>query len=102
MRVDWNPFNEKCRAVNTLIASLMTALAGTYHAIKFGKYGNRYLAEVQFRFNRRYDMRAMLGCLLRAPAATPRRSEWKSELPRLSANQDNLAVIRYSFGAISS
>lgn len=34
-----------------------------------------YLAEVQFRFNRRYDMPAMLGKLLGALVATPRRPE---------------------------
>ena len=67
--------NEKFHAVNTLIGNVKTALTGTYHAIKFAKYGYRYLAEVQFRFNRRYDMPAMLGCLLRALAATPRRPE---------------------------
>jgi hypothetical protein len=67
--------NEKFRAVNTLIGNVKTALTGTYHAIKFAKYGYRYLAEVQFRFNRRYDMRAILGSLLRATAATPRQPE---------------------------
>jgi transposase-like protein len=67
--------NEKFWAVNTLIGNVKTALTGTYHAIKFAKYGYRYLAEVQFRFNRRYNMRAMLGYLLRALAATPRRPE---------------------------
>jgi ribosomal protein L37AE/L43A len=67
--------NEKFRAVNTLIGNIKTALTGTYHAIKFAKYGYRYLAEVQFRFNRRYNMRAMLGSLLRALVATPKRPE---------------------------
>lgn len=67
--------NEKFRAVNTLIGNVKTALTGTYHAIKFAKYGYRYLAEVQFRFNRRYNMRAMLGSLLRAMVAAPRRPE---------------------------
>ena len=67
--------NENFQAVNTLISNIKTALTGTYHAIKFAKYGYRYLAEVQFRFNRRYDMRGMLGCLLRAMIATPRRPE---------------------------
>jgi len=47
--------NDKFRAVNALIANIKTALTGTYHAIKFAKQGYRYLAEVQFRFNRRYD-----------------------------------------------
>lgn len=67
--------NEKFRAVNTLIGNIKTALTGMYHAIKFAKYGYRYLAEVQFRFNRHYDMRAMLGSFLRALAATPKQPE---------------------------
>jgi transposase-like protein len=67
--------NDKFRCVNTLIGNVKTALTGTYHAIKFAKYGYRYLAEVQFRFNRRYDMPAMLRKLLGALVATPRRPE---------------------------
>jgi transposase-like protein len=67
--------NEKFRAVNALIGNVKTALTGTHHAIKFAKYGYRYLAEVQFRFNRRYDTRAMLGSLMRALAKTPRQPE---------------------------
>lgn len=67
--------NDKFLAVNTLIGNVKTALTGTYHAIKFAKYGYRYLAEVQFRFNRRYNLRAILGSLLRAMAVTPRRPE---------------------------
>ena len=68
---------EKFRCVNTLIGNVKTALTGTYHAIKFAKYAYRYLAEVQFRFNRRYNMPAMLGCLLRALVKTPTRPERK-------------------------
>ncbi len=63
---------EKFKAVNTLVSNVKTALTRTYRVIKFAKYAFRYLAEVQFRFNRRYDMRAMLGSLLRALAKTPR------------------------------
>ncbi len=39
------------------------------------EFVDRYLAEVQFRFNRSYGMRSMLGSLLRAIAATPRQPE---------------------------
>ncbi|TNC93326.1 MAG: hypothetical protein FD119_4110, partial [Stygiobacter sp.] len=39
------------RWVNTLIANLKTAITGTYHHFKFAKYADRYLAEVQYRFN---------------------------------------------------
>jgi hypothetical protein len=41
-------------------------MTGTCHAIKFAKYAHRYLAEVQFRFNRRYGLRAILPRLVRA------------------------------------
>ncbi|MFN9504046.1 MAG: transposase [Rubrivivax sp.] len=67
--------NDKFKAVNTLIGNVKTALTGTYHAIKFAKYAYRYLAEVQFRFNRRYDLRAILGDLLVALVRAPRRPQ---------------------------
>ena len=59
------------RAVNTLLSNLKTALAGTYHAVKFAKYAHRYLAEFQYRFNRRFDLRHILGRLATAAAQTP-------------------------------
>jgi hypothetical protein len=62
-------------AVNTILCNLKTAMTGTYHAIKFAKYGHRYLGEVQYRFNRRYDLRAILSRLVRAAAVTPAISE---------------------------
>lgn len=58
------------RAVNTVLSNLKTALAGTYHAVKFAKYAHRYLAEVQYRFNRRFDLRSILGRLVSVAAAT--------------------------------
>ena len=36
----------------------------------FAKYAHRYLAEVQYRFNRRFNLAAILGRLLHASAAT--------------------------------
>jgi len=56
--------------VNTLIGNLKTALSGTYHAFDFEKYGYRYLAEFQYRFNRRFDLQAILPRLLRASVLT--------------------------------
>jgi ribosomal protein L37AE/L43A len=58
------------RWVNTVLGNLKTALNGTYHAFDFKKYGQRYLAEFQYRFNRRFDLRAMLPRLLRAAVLT--------------------------------
>lgn len=60
------------RRVNTLLGNLKTALSGTYHAFKFKKYAARYLAEYQYRFNRRFDLQAMVPRLLVAcVAGTP-------------------------------
>ncbi len=63
--------------VNILLSNLKTGLSGTYHAFKFEKYAGRYLAEHQYRFNRRYDLKQMLPRLLRAAALTmPRNEVW--------------------------
>ena len=51
-----------------VLSNLKTAMAGTYHAVKFEKYAHRYLAEVQYRFNRRFDLRSILRRLVRAAA----------------------------------
>ena len=58
------------RRVNTVISNLKTAISGTYHSFKFNKYIHRYLAEVQYRFNRRYDLKAILARLLRVAVLT--------------------------------
>lgn len=61
--------------VNTVLGNLKTAISGTYHAFAFRKYAHRYLSEVQYRFNRRFDLAAMLRRLLRACALTSPRTE---------------------------
>jgi len=61
-------------AVNTFLANLKTAIAGTYHAFKFSKYAARYLADFQYRFNRRYRMHDLLPRLLRTLALNPPRN----------------------------
>lgn len=53
------------RAVNTLLGNLKTAFSGTYHSFDFEKYAHRYLGEVQYRFNRRFDLSTILVCLIR-------------------------------------
>lgn len=63
------------RRVNTLLGNLKTSISGTYHAFDFHKYAHRYLAEVQYRFNRRFSLRDMLPRLLRAAALAAPRSE---------------------------
>ncbi len=61
--------------VNTILGNLKTAIAGTYHAFKFQQYAHRYLAEAQYRFNRRFDLRSMLPRLLYAGVMTGKRIE---------------------------
>lgn len=61
--------------VNTLLGNLKTAINGTYHAFKFDKYAHRYLGEAQYRFNRRFDMKAMFVRLLFASVQTSARPE---------------------------
>lgn len=63
------------RWVNTLIANLKTSITGTYHHFKFAKYADRYLAEVQYRFNRRFDLSSILARLVRAAVTTRPRPE---------------------------
>lgn len=53
-------------AVSTAQSNLKTAMSGAYHSIKFAKYAHRYLAEFQYRFNRRFNMRTIFGRLARA------------------------------------
>lgn len=54
------------RAVNTFLGNLKRSLGGTYHAFDFAKYAHLYLAETQYRFNRRFNLRSILARLLRA------------------------------------
>jgi transposase-like protein len=58
------------RWVNTMLGNLKTSLNGTYHSIDHAKYGARYLAEFAYRFNRRFDLAAMVPRLLRAAVTT--------------------------------
>ena len=58
------------RAVNTFLGNLKRSLGGTYHAFDFAKYAHRYLAEAQYRFNRRFNLHSILARLLRAACLT--------------------------------
>ena len=53
-------------AVNTVLGNLKTSLAGTYHAFGFRKYAHHYLGQVQYLFNRRFNLRTILQRLARA------------------------------------
>lgn len=61
--------------VNTVLGNLKSSINGTYHGFDFAKYANRYLSEVQYRFNRRFDLRSMFSRLLFAGINTGKRTE---------------------------
>lgn len=70
-------------AVNNVLGNLKMALTGTYHSFGFLKYAHRYLAEAQYRFNRRFNLRSILPRLLRAACLTkpqPRQVIWAAEV----------------------
>jgi hypothetical protein len=45
--------------VNTVLGNIKTAFSGALHAFDFRKYCGRYLGNMQFRFNHRFDLK---GC----------------------------------------
>ena len=63
----WSP---EIRGKITILGNLKTAINATYHSIDHVKYGHRYLAEFAYRFNRRFDLAAMVPRLLRAAVTT--------------------------------
>jgi len=56
--------------VNTALGNIKAAITGTYRAIN-SKHVPRYLAEFEYRFNRRYDLAAMIPRLAWASVRTP-------------------------------
>ena len=56
--------------VNTALGNIKAAIAGTYRSIS-RKHVPRYLAEFEYRFNRRYDLAAMMPRLGWAALRTP-------------------------------
>lgn len=55
--------------VNTTLGNIKSAITGTYRSIN-SKHVPRYLAEFEYRFNRRYDLAAMLPRLTWASVRT--------------------------------
>ena len=56
--------------VNTIIGNVKSALTGTYRSSRAG-YATRYLAEFQYRINRRFDLESILPRLIYASVHTP-------------------------------
>jgi ribosomal protein L37AE/L43A len=58
------------RWVNTALGNIKAAIVGTYRAVE-QKHVPRYLAEFEYRFNRRYDLAAMMPRLAWSSVRTP-------------------------------
>ena len=50
--------------VNTVLGNLKRTIAGAHHSLKFGKYADAYLAGFAYRFNRRFNLRALVARLI--------------------------------------
>jgi hypothetical protein len=68
---------EGARWVNIVMGNIKRSLDGTYHAFAFFKYAQRYLPEASWRFNRRFDMAALVPRLLVAALQCPACTEPK-------------------------
>jgi len=55
--------------INTLLGNIKSAITGTYRAVR--SHANRTLAEFEYRFNRRFDLAAMIPRLAYAAVRTP-------------------------------
>jgi hypothetical protein len=56
--------------INTLLGNVKSAMQGTYHAIQ-SKHLPRYLAELEYRFNRWFKLDAIVTRLVYASVQTP-------------------------------
>lgn len=68
---------EGARWVNIVMGNIKRSLDGTYHAFGFFKYAQRYLAEAAWRFNRRFELAALLPRMLVASVRCPAWAEAK-------------------------
>lgn len=76
------------RNVNTVLGNLKTVITGTCHAFNFSKYTDRYRAEFQYRFNRRFDLSSILNRLIRAATNTSAYPGQCSDWLRFVANHE--------------
>ena len=82
------------RWVNTILGNIKNALCGTYHAVR-PKYAQRYLAEFEYRFNRRFDLPDIIPRLVYGGAANPADAGTAAQVTLgLSGNQVELCVAR--------
>jgi hypothetical protein len=67
--------------VNTILGNLKTMINGGYKAFKFNKYASHYHGAFAYRFNRRFNLPALLGGLLgNAATSGPTREHQSRDL----------------------
>ena len=62
--------NPRFKWVNTVLGNIKAAMVGTYRAVR-AKHVPRYLAEFEYRFNRRYRLETMIARLAYVSLRTP-------------------------------
>ncbi len=62
--------NPRFKWVNTVLGNIKAAMVGTYRAVR-AKHVPRYLAEFEYRFNRRYRLETMIDRLAYVSMRTP-------------------------------
>lgn len=71
-------------AVNTLLGNLKTWLAASFKGFKTRYYASRYLAEFQYCFNRRFDLRQIMQTLLNDCLCSPPVRQSALRIPMLA------------------
>jgi len=79
--------------VNTTIGNIKNSIRGTYHAIR-PKHVLRYLAQFEYRFNRRHRLEDMIVRLSWVPLLTPPMPYRLLKLAENSAQSGNLLMSR--------
>jgi hypothetical protein len=70
-----NVQHARFKAINTLLGNLKMWMNTTFRGFKTGHYAPRYLAEFQYRFNRRFDLAKLMPSLLASCAFQPPATE---------------------------
>ncbi len=65
-----SPYQSTFKWVNTVLGNIKSAIRGTFHAVS-KKHTPRYLAEFEYRFNRRMDLPSMIERLVYVGLRTP-------------------------------
>lgn len=75
--------DQKFKWVDTMIANVKNSFRGSFKSIGYRRHGRRYLAEMQFKFNRRYDLGELFNGLIKLCSKTSALK--RLELTRLAA-----------------